>query len=134
MSMVMKSFIVTPGAKDELEARNELQRVNKMTLGMAIKRAEENASLPASLLTRFKPFLSERNWLVHNSVDQHGVALYSDVGLDEAARRLQSFIDEAKTLQKLVLQDIEAYARSKGVDVHAAARSAEAQINRMAGQ
>lgn len=134
MSMVMKSFIVTPEAKGEQESLDELQRTKKMTLGTALKNAEKNVSLPRPLLDRFKPFLAERNWLVHNSVEQHDVALYSVAGRDAAIRRLQAFIDEAKALRKLVMQDIEGYARGQGLDVDTAIRSAEARIAKLAGR
>lgn len=134
MSIVMKSFIVTPGDKSEQESRGELQRMKKMTLGRAVKNAEDKGTLPQALLVRFKPFLDARNWLVHNSVDQHGAELYSAAGREIAAKRLQVFIAEARALQKLVMHDIATYAQSRGVDVETAFGNAEAQIAAMSGR
>ena len=81
-------------------------------------------------LDRFK---DERDWLVHRSQHSYGDRLYTEVGRSEMLLRLDAFTEEARRLQKAVLQEINTFVASAGIDIEAAEDMARKNMGRLRG-
>jgi hypothetical protein len=131
--ITIKVEIRTPGRVPSTVGRELLAKHRKNTFGTSLKVVREKSLVGVELLERLTQFKEERDWLVHRSQQTHGDLLYTYSGREEMFRRLISFSEEANSLQKAILAEINAFAASHGVDVKAAEAMAARNVGRLRG-
>lgn len=131
--IAMKHEVRVPGGVSEQEGRELLAKHRRNTLGTSLKIVRDHGLLQQPILDRLGRFKDERDWLVHRSQNSHGDLLYTDAGRAETFARLAAFIDEARSLQKALLDDINAFVAAADLDVAAVDRIAARNVGRIRG-
>lgn len=112
------------GTVGRQEAEKILARHQRNTLGTSLRLAEEKGVLTQRLMVALREFKKERDWLVHRSMNENGDDLYLNSSRQAIFQRLERFSEQARTLQKLIAQELEDYVVGKGVSkrwIHARA-------------
>ncbi len=117
-SITLKREIKKPGASTLEEANKLREKYRSYTLGRAIKLIKKEKIFPKSLQEALENFVSERNWLIHKSIQNENEALS-----ESNKCRIKSTYETAWVLLESVEADLMQYSSSIGVDmsrVHAA--------------
>jgi hypothetical protein len=131
--ITLKHGIGTPCAVSAAEGEAILEKHRRNTLGKSLKLSRDAPVLSSSLQARAEGFRDERNWLVHY-LHRHREDLYIDEGRAKLMMRLESFVEEAMALQKLIAEETVAFTESKGLSREALLRLALDQIRRSKGE
>ena len=132
--IAVKGEIKEIGAVNADAGESLLAKHKRNTLGTSIKNAKNMNVLSAELMDALDKFKSERDWLVHRSLDQDGDGLYLNSGRNALLNRLNEFTKEAKKLQKLIAKELEDFVVSKGVSREWICRQAKSDINKKRGR
>jgi len=131
--ITVKRDVKTRGAMAAEEAEAILLKHRTRTLGVSTKISRDALVLSPSLQERLERFKEERDWLVHRCVNQHRADLYENKKRYELIRRIESFTEEARAIQKLIGKELEDYVVAQGVNRDWIHRYAENQINKLKG-
>lgn len=131
--LTMKIDIRRPGAVSESEARELLAKQRHATLGTALRTAQKNEVLPATLLKRLAHLKEERDWLVHRSLVQNGASLYTDVGRNATFQRLDAFVEEAISIHRALMAEVTSFTESHGLSIANADALGRQKIARLKG-
>jgi hypothetical protein len=131
--IAMKVEVKSPGRVPVKEAQDFLAKHRRNTLGTSMKIVRERSVVNSELLGRLSLLKEERDWIIHRSQQTHGDRLYTDDGRREMFSRLEAFEEEALSLQKLVLAEINTFLVGHGLDVAAAERMAAQNVGRLRG-
>ena len=132
--LTTKVDVKVPGSMPAEAVRAAFHGHTRKTLGAALRTAKDNAALPQTLQSELDAFLTERNWLIHRSIDDHAEGMFSEEGRRSAMTRLDQFVSEAQRLKELVIADFSAYAQSQGVSLSKATSAAHEQVARLRGE
>lgn len=113
--ITVKGEIKELGQANQQQADQILAKHRRNTFGTSLKIAEEKKILSDQLMVALQDFKKERDWLVHRSMNENGDNLYTDDGIYSVLIRLNTFLETAKSLQKLVAKELEDFVVSKGV-------------------
>lgn len=94
------------------EANKLREKYRSHTLGRAIKITKEAKILPKPLQEALENFVSERNWLIHKSIQNENEALS-----ESNKHKIKSICETARALRKSVEDDLMVYSSSVGVDM-----------------
>jgi hypothetical protein len=99
------------------EAGNALvDQAQSKTFGSTVNKLVKGNHLPEGLKERFTRFLSERNWLVHNSKANSRNAIHHQHHFEELIKQLELIADEALALLSTLPALSEEFLISNGVD------------------
>lgn len=99
------------------EADKILKKNQGYTLGKAIKIAESDNLFDASLQKDLNHFLGERNWLVHNAVEEYRNGIFVDVTNQRMLNRIKDISDQSLHIQHTIELDMIAFCTAKGKDM-----------------
>jgi hypothetical protein len=111
-SITLKKEVKKPGDIPLEEANTLREKYRSYTLGRAIKIAKEAKILPKPLQEALENFISERNWLIHKSIQNENEALSESNKL-----KIKSTCETARALLDSVETDLMRYSSSVGVDM-----------------
>lgn len=114
--IIIKGIAKEPNSLEEAVALKHQKELNKLPLGILIKRVTKLNILEEPLLNRIRRFNDERKWIVHNSVFESGDQLYTDSGRNAVFTRINEFIEEARFIYKSLGKLLMDYTISKGMD------------------
>jgi hypothetical protein len=112
VSITLKREVKKPGAIPLIEANKVREKYRSYTLGRAIKITKEAKILPKPLQEALENFVSERNWLIHKSLQNENEALS-----ESNKRKIKSTCEKARALLESVETDLMQYSSSVGVDM-----------------
>ena len=133
-------YLIIKGIAKELNSltrdkANELEsEFNKLTLGQLIGRGTKLNVIEEPLLSRLREFNSERKWVVHNSIFEHGDQLYTDKGRRFVFARLDKFVEEAISLHRHISDLLVEYSVSKGMSEQKINQVAINHIQKLKGE
>ncbi|MCF6261695.1 MAG: hypothetical protein L3J98_16285 [Gammaproteobacteria bacterium] len=96
-------------------------------------RAKDEGIIPESLESRFDNIINERNWLIHDSQNSNSEDLYNEEQTISMINRINFITDESIELTREVLNILEEFMLSEGVDLSAAYKQADDYINSLKG-
>ena len=109
--------------------QTDLERVlgkqKGQTLGPLISTAKAHKTIPADLAKRFDLLLAERNWLIHHCVTDEYLSLRNETKRLRLFRRINTFAEEAISLQNEVQCLFEDWFTELGYDLSKAYDVAE---------
>jgi len=117
----------------ESDARALLAEKRKVTLGPLIDECISKKIIAPALRPRFDAYKLERHWLVHRSMVECGDDLYASGTRDAVFTRISSLQEEAISLKKIIVRDLETWMEAHGVDTDAAQNQAEEAIRKLRG-
>jgi hypothetical protein len=94
-----------------------LESAQGLPFGATLKKIMNTGFFDASLETRFRKILRERNWLVHKSCGTNRNAPFSDPAMDKVVRRDDAMPEEARSLLQVFGLKVEGYAREQAVSM-----------------
>ena len=94
------------------EANNLREEHRSSTLGQAVKLIIKEKILPTQLQKALKDLVSERNWLIHKSIQNE-----SDAQSESNKHRIKTICETARALLGSVETDLMQYSSSIGVDM-----------------
>lgn len=115
---VAQFFVLTEQAEQgmgEEKGNALLAKAKRDTFGTTVKRLVAAKSLPEVISARFEALVKERNWLVHNSLDENRKATADEGRFEVFIFRLEAIVDEVKALMKEISAHAERFALSQGV-------------------
>ena len=127
--ITLKVDIQAPGRFTMEECLAKLERNQRNTLGVSLKKARQHQVLDDAMLARLEALNEERAWLVHRSLTKNGDDLYEDVGRKAVLQRVEAFAKEAHVLQHEVTLEVARFIEGFGYDVQAIGEEAEADLN-----
>ncbi len=99
------------------EAGNALvDQAQSKTFGSTVNKLVKGNHLPDELKERFTIFLSERNWLVHNSKADSRNAIHHQNHFEKLITRLELIADEALALLSMLPALSKKFLISNGID------------------
>jgi uncharacterized protein YutE (UPF0331/DUF86 family) len=101
-----------PGTISLEEANKLREKYRSYTLGRAIKITKEAKILPKPLQEALENFVSERNWLIHKSIQNENEALS-----ESNKHKIKSTCEKARALLESVEDDLMQYSSFVGVDM-----------------
>ncbi|WP_299521097.1 hypothetical protein [Winogradskyella sp.] len=99
------------------EADNLLKKQQFYTFGKAINVAKKEALLPESLINELHKFLTERNWLIHESLIENKNEFQSDSFYKKLSERTKDISLKAHKLQIKIELNLIEYVEKKGIDL-----------------
>ncbi len=129
--VVIKHHKRKPTSEEQAYARLEKER--KGTLGSIYGRAKVEGIIPENLEDRFDGFISERNWLIHDSNALNSEDLYDEKKTVSIINRIQAVTDESIELTRIVLSLLEEFMKSEGFDLTEAYERADNYIRNLEG-
>lgn len=111
-------FVLTKKAERGMgeEKGNALvAKAQRDTFGGSVKKLIAARSLPEEITTRFDTLVKERNWLVHNSLEDNRKATIDEECFKAFLLRLEAILREAKALMREVSVHAEEFVLSRGV-------------------
>ncbi len=117
----------------ESDARALLAEKRRITLGPLIESCTSKKIIAPALQSRFEAYKLERHWLVHRSMVESGDDLYATDTRDAVFTRISALQEEAISLKKIAVRDLEAWMEAHGVDTDAAQNQAEEAIRKLQG-
>ncbi len=99
------------------EADQLLEKHRSYTLGKAIKIAEQASLYPELLQQELREFLSERNWLIHNSIAQGRDEWDLNISREKLICRIKAITTQAQKLLQLIEEDLIEFSEANGVDM-----------------
>jgi len=106
-------------AKSRLKSEGDqlLGKYRLLTLGRAINAAGESCLYPEQLLKELKELLSERNWLIHNSVAYSRDEWDLNINRKELICRIKAVTTQSQNLLQLIEEDMIEFSEANGVDM-----------------
>lgn len=111
-SITLKREVKIPGAIPLEEASKRREKYRSYTLGRALQITREEKILPIPLQEALNNFVSERNWLIHKSIQNE-----NEILSESNKRRIKSTCEMARVLLASVETDLMQYSSSVGVDM-----------------
>jgi hypothetical protein len=105
-----------------------------LTLGPLIDSCISKKIVRQEHKERIKALKRERDWLVHRSIFENGDDLYAAATRNAVFSRVTALQEEAISLKKLAVADLEGWGVSHGVDVDAAQSQAEEEQRKLNNQ
>lgn len=99
------------------EADNLLKKQQRYTLGMAINIVKKESLLPKPLEVELFKLLTDRNWLIHESITDNKDDFKSDEYFNKLFERIKAITLKAHKLQISIELDLIEYAEKKGIDM-----------------
>lgn len=99
------------------EADNLLKKQRFYTFGKAIIIVKKESLLPKTLEIELSKLLTERNWLIHESITNDKKDFKSDNYFNKLFERIKAITLKAHQLQISIEQDLIEYSEKKGVDM-----------------
>lgn len=110
---------------DETNAMKSLANQQKQVLGQLIGSAKEHGAIPKDLHARFRDFLDERNWIIHNCVIDEYLSLRNENDKTRLFCRIHEFAIEAHLLTGEINSFNELWYVEKGYSFEEAQKNAE---------
>ena len=129
--VVIKRHKRKPVSEEQAYARLEKER--KGTLGSIYGRAKDEGIIPENLEDRFDSFISERNWLIHNSNALNSEDLYNEKTTISIINRIHAITDESIELTRTLLSLLKEFMTSEGFDLTEAYERADNYIRNLEG-
>ncbi len=115
------------------EADELLDKERKGTLGLLYKKAKQAEIIPDQLLPRFDKFLTERNWLIHNSRLDNSEDLYNSEKTVQIIDRIKSIGKESLALTGEIVCLLEHFMISQGYNIDDIYKMAYDKLNNLQG-
>jgi hypothetical protein len=115
---VAQFFVLTEKAEQgmgEEKGNVLLAKAQRDTFGGSVKKLIAARSLPDDVTGRFEALVKERNWLVHNSLEENRKASINDGCFEAFLLRLEAMVNETNALMRELLVRAEEFVLSRGV-------------------
>ena len=99
------------------EADNLLKKQRFYTFGKAINIVKKESLLPKPLEIELSKLLTERNWLIHESITNNKNDFKSDSYFNKLFERIKTITSKAHELQISIELDLIKYSEKKGIDM-----------------
>ncbi len=115
VSITLKADVGYPRRLSRAEAETVLKKRRKLTLGDAIKEAQEKKLYPDTLQEALSAFRNERNWLAHRCIDDFYVPEHRKSFIE----KLKYVASTSHHLQRMIESDLIEFSEANGKDMSA---------------
>ena len=115
--ITLKKDVKSPHSFTKEMANKILEKNQSYTLGKAIRVAKDNDLYSKTLFNALRAFLCERNWLIHNFVNNNRDDMLTYSKRIRLLHRIKNISCTAKELQQIIENDLIEFSESVGVDM-----------------